>query len=184
LFTDGAKYVADTAGAYGLVDAIALMPRDQRVAATAFQVWVLVVRPDRTATLACDDSDGRIVLTKELDYTDCPLEDITLYGTNNVIYLMIQSMDTHSTPSTPPPSILDRLLAPVGDCLTPDVARHLVDLHASADVQARLEELADKCTEGQLSAEERAEYETAVAAIEFIRVLQAKARRLLRQTPA
>lgn len=99
-------------------------------------------------------------------------------------YGMIKAMDTHITPSAPPPSILDRLLTPVGDCLTPDVARHLVDLHASADVQARLDELADKCTEGQLSAEERAEYETAVAAIEFISVLQAKARRLLSQTPA
>ena len=81
-----------------------------------------------------------------------------------------------------PPSILDQLLTPVGDCLTPEVARHLVDLHASADVQARLEELAGKSTEGQLSSEERAEYATAVAAIEFISVLQAKARRLLRQS--
>jgi hypothetical protein len=86
--------------------------------------------------------------------------------------------------SSQPPSILDQLLTPVGDCLTPEVARHLVDLHASADVQARLEALADKSTEGQLSAEERVEYETAVAAIEFISVLQAKARRLLSQTPA
>jgi hypothetical protein len=63
------------------------------------------------------------------------------------------------------------------------MARHLVDLHASPEVQARLEELADKCTEGQLSAEEQAEYTMAVAAIEFISVLQAKARQLLRQTP-
>ena len=91
-------------------------------------------------------------------------------------------MDTHL--SAPPPSIIARLLTPVGDCLTPDVARHLVDLHASADVQARLDELADKSTEGQLSAEERAEYETAVAAIEFISVLQSQARRLLNQPTA
>jgi len=83
-----------------------------------------------------------------------------------------------------PPSILDQLLTPVGDCLTPEVARHLADLHASADVQVRLEELADKSTEGQLSDAERAEYATGVAAIEFISVLQAKARRLLSQTTA
>jgi len=93
------------------------------------------------------------------------------------------TMDTHLLPS-PPPSILARLLAPVGDCLTPEVARHLVALRAEPDVQARLDELADKCTEGQLTAEERAEYETAVAAIEFISVLQARARRLLSQTSA
>ena len=83
-----------------------------------------------------------------------------------------------------PPSILDQLLTPLGDCLTPEVVRHLVDLLASADVQARLEELADKSTEGQLSDAERAEYATAVTAIEFISVLQAKARRLLSQSPA
>jgi hypothetical protein len=92
------------------------------------------------------------------------------------------SMNTHLASQLP--SILDQLLTPVGDCLTPEVAQHLVDLHASADVQARLEALADKSTEGQLSTEERAEYATAVAAIEFISVLQAKARRLLNQTPA
>ena len=93
-------------------------------------------------------------------------------------------MDTHLS-SPQQPSILDELLTPVGDCLTPEVARHLVALQASAYVQARLEVLADKSTEGQLSAEERAEYATAVAAIEFITILQAKARRVLRQqTPA
>lgn len=99
---------------------------------------------------------------------------------------MLRYDDYMDTPSlvAPPPSILDQLLAPVGDCLTPEVARHLVDLHASPAVQARLEALADKSTEGQLSAEERAEYATAVTAIEFISVLQAKARRLLHQASA
>ncbi|MBI3325131.1 MAG: hypothetical protein HYZ81_00285 [Nitrospinae bacterium] len=59
------------------------------------------------------------------------------------------------------------------------VARKLADLRADPTVKARLEDLADKCTEGQLSSEELAEYETYVRAIEFIAVLQAKARRLL-----
>jgi hypothetical protein len=53
LFTDGAKYVADTAGAYWLLDEIALIQHDKRVAATAFQAWTLVVHPDQTATLTC-----------------------------------------------------------------------------------------------------------------------------------
>jgi hypothetical protein len=38
---------------------------------------------------------------------------------------------------------------------------------------------ADKCTEGQLSADERTEYKTYVQALEFIAVLQAQARGLL-----
>lgn len=84
----------------------------------------------------------------------------------------------HATPE-PDTSILERLLDPISQVLTPDVARKLADLRADPTVQARLEELADKCTEGQLSSEERAEYGTYVRAIEFIAVLQAKAHRLL-----
>lgn len=88
LFTDGAKYVADTAGAYWLLDEIALVQRDEkRVAAEAFQLWKLVVRPDKTAILTCDNGNGRTVLTKHLDYTDFPLEEITFYFCNNVIHL-------------------------------------------------------------------------------------------------
>ncbi len=88
LFTDGAKYVADAGGAYWLLDEIALAQRyDARVAAEAFQCWKLAVRPDQTATLTCEDGNGHAVLTKQLAYTDFPLDDITLYFTNNVIYL-------------------------------------------------------------------------------------------------
>jgi hypothetical protein len=85
-------------------------------------------------------------------------------------------MQTTPDPHTP---ILERLLDPIGRVLTPEVAQQLVTLQADPAVQVRLEELADKCTEGQLSAEERTEYETYVRAIEFVAVLQAKARRLL-----
>ena len=77
------------------------------------------------------------------------------------------------------PSVLSRLLDPIGRCLTAEVARQLVALQVDPTVQARLEELADKCTEGQLAADERTEYETYVQALEFIAVLQAQARSLL-----
>lgn len=88
LFTDGAKYVADTAGAYWLLDEIALIQtQNKRVAAQEFQLWKLVVRPDQTATLTCDDGDGNVVYAKEIEYTDFPLNEISFYFTNNVIYL-------------------------------------------------------------------------------------------------
>ena len=69
-----------------------------------------------------------------------------------------------------------RILDPVGRCLTPDVARALIGVRADAETQARIDELADECTEGTLSPVERAEYEAYVAAIDFLTVLQAKAR--------
>src|ERR1700735_4063614 len=69
VFTDGAKYVADQAGAYWLFETIALAQRfEQRVAAAAFQVWTL------TATLTCDRSNRKTVYRQELEFTDFPPE--------------------------------------------------------------------------------------------------------------
>jgi len=82
-------------------------------------------------------------------------------------------MDQHRTVT------LARLLEPVGRCLTPEVATALVNLRADPAVQTRIDELADKCTEGALSAVEQSEYETYMHAIDFIAVLQAQARSLL-----
>jgi hypothetical protein len=73
---------------------------------------------------------------------------------------------------------LDRLLDPVTHCLTPEAARRLIDLRADPELQARVDLLADKCAEGQLSAAEREEYETYVRFSRFIAILQAKARKL------
>jgi hypothetical protein len=49
------------------------------------------------------------------------------------------------------------------------------------DSQARIDKLAHKCNEGQLTDQERREYETYVQSIDFIAILQAKARALLKQ---
>ena len=78
--------------------------------------------------------------------------------------------------------VLDRLLDPLGDILTPDVARKLVNYRFDAKAQARIDKLARKCNEGTLSDKERREYETYVQTIDFIAILQAKARALLRRS--
>jgi hypothetical protein len=72
--------------------------------------------------------------------------------------------------------ILDRLLEPVGRSLSVKAARELVSLRADEEVQARVRELAEKCNEGTLSAEERDEYESYVMAASIVAILQAKAR--------
>jgi hypothetical protein len=88
LFTDGAKYVADTAGAYWLLDEIALAQRFvANVAREPFQVWKLAVRPDHTATLSCEDGNFNVIHSQEIPFTDFPLDQITLWFANNVIYL-------------------------------------------------------------------------------------------------
>jgi hypothetical protein len=97
------------------------------------------------------------------------------------------SADADGNALAPPPSdsaALDRLLDPVTRCLTPEAARQLVALRADPPFQERLDTLADKCTEGQLSPDERVEYETYVQAIHLIAILQAKARKLLARPPS
>ncbi len=79
--------------------------------------------------------------------------------------------------------VLNRLLDPVGQLLSPEVARRLVDYRFDAKSQTRIDKLARKCNEGQLTDSERCEYETYVQTLDFIAILQAKARSLLKQSP-
>jgi hypothetical protein len=76
-------------------------------------------------------------------------------------------------------AVLDELFDPVSQCLTPDVARRIASLRASPQLQQKMDDLAEKSTEGTLTAAERTEYETRVRAINFIGVLQAKARAVI-----
>jgi len=88
VFTDGAKYVADQAGAYWLLDEIALARRyEKSVAGEEFQLWKLKVKSDHTATLTCEDGNGKAVFSKAIEYTDFPLPEIALYFTDNTILL-------------------------------------------------------------------------------------------------
>jgi hypothetical protein len=88
LYTDGAKYVADEAGAYWLLDEIAISQTRPKVKAEEFQVWILKVDLEkRSAVLTCDDGNGNIVFTKKIDYTDFPLAEVKFYFTDNTILL-------------------------------------------------------------------------------------------------
>jgi len=88
LYTDGIKYLAERAGAYWLVDEIAYQQYHPRVQTEEFQVWKLCVNQQQSsATLTCDDGNGGILFTKQIGYTDFPLEEIIIYFTNNVILL-------------------------------------------------------------------------------------------------
>jgi hypothetical protein len=83
--------------------------------------------------------------------------------------------------STIETAALDRMLEAVGRCLTPESAQHVVELRADPALQARLDELADKSTAGTLTDDERSEYETYVRALDFITILQNKARAALQK---
>jgi hypothetical protein len=85
--------------------------------------------------------------------------------------------------TTRPTQFLDRLLDSVGRCLSPRAARELASLRADEQAQAHVQELAEKCNEGTLTPEERAEYESYVMASHVVAILQAKARSRLQTAP-
>jgi hypothetical protein len=88
---------------------------------------------------------------------------------------------------TPAPdsAVLDRLLEPVTQILTPGVAHDLAEMRADPQLQIRMDELAQKANRGLLTDAEAREYREYVEAIDFIGILQAKARLVLaRITPA
>jgi hypothetical protein len=79
--------------------------------------------------------------------------------------------------------VLDRFLNPVRDILTREVAQAIADLRADPVTQDRIEDLAHRHHEGQLTSDELSEYEALVNGANLIAVLQAKARSVLTQRP-
>ena len=73
----------------------------------------------------------------------------------------------------------DRGTDPILQFLSVDRAAELVAYRGDEAIRARIEELASKSTERELTEEERAEYQGYVEANNFIATLQAKARKLL-----
>jgi hypothetical protein len=75
----------------------------------------------------------------------------------------------------------DRGVRPVAQIVFPEKAQAVLAFRPDPEIQRRIEELAEKSTEGHLSEAERAEYEGYVRANKFIAVLQRLARQM---TPA
>lgn len=86
VLTDGAKYLADSAECYWLMDIIASAQFIQNVSREDFQSWTIKVR-NNSAIVTCDDGNGNVVYTQEIEYTDFPLPECKLFFTDNVILL-------------------------------------------------------------------------------------------------
>ncbi len=80
LLTDGARYLAETAKAFWLMDAIASHQTNQKVAAEPFQVWTLTVNEQKQAALVCTDGNETVLVRQDIPYSDFPLSEITLYA--------------------------------------------------------------------------------------------------------
>jgi hypothetical protein len=87
VYTEGVQDLADQAGAYWLIDLVASWMLDPKIQAEAFVVWKLTVRPDHTAVAVAEDGNDHELVRQEIEYTDFPLDEISLYLTNGTLLL-------------------------------------------------------------------------------------------------
>lgn len=80
---------------------------------------------------------------------------------------------------TPETTAFDRGLQPLLQAVLLDRADTVVGFRPDPTLQDRIEELAEKSTEGKLNDEERAEYSGYVRANKFIAILKRQARQIL-----
>ena len=73
----------------------------------------------------------------------------------------------------------DRGVRPLMQIVLPGKTEAVIGFRADPELQERIEELAEKSTEGQLSHAESAEYAGYVRANKFVAILQQHARRLM-----
>lgn len=92
-YTEGVKFLAEQAGAYWLIDAIASYQLDRRIRGDAmlrdFQLWTLRLH-NGGAILALTRDSGfaePTVIEQFIEYTDFPLAKVRLYVENGVLLL-------------------------------------------------------------------------------------------------
>jgi hypothetical protein len=83
VYSDGAKHIAETGGAYWLLDIIAL--KSPQIA-EEFQVWNLTVK-DGAGILTTEDGNKNLVFSQGIPFTDFPAESAKFFVENGVIFL-------------------------------------------------------------------------------------------------
>jgi len=73
----------------------------------------------------------------------------------------------------------ERGVRPLMELVLPDKAEQVLRFDPDPELQARIEELANKSTEGKLTNDERSEYAGYVRANKFIAILKRQAKQLL-----
>lgn len=85
-YSEGVKFLADKAGAYWLLDKIATSQMELTIRTEPFQSWRLTVADSR-GRLTCDDGNGVVLHTEEIDFTDFPLDEVSIWVEDRVMLL-------------------------------------------------------------------------------------------------
>ncbi|HEX4949877.1 MAG TPA: hypothetical protein VFZ34_24640 [Blastocatellia bacterium] len=91
---------------------------------------------------------------------------------------------TSDVPVISETALWGRLLDPVGEKLSPDAARYLLNLKFPASDVRRMQELAEKAQEGTLTLDEQIELDNYERVGHVLSVMKSKARKSLQNAPA
>ncbi len=89
-YTDGVKYLAETAQCYWLIDIVASLYAhpSKLMQKQEFLTIKLIVNPEsNNAVFTADDGNDTILYTQHIPFTDFPLEKIVLFCINGVLLL-------------------------------------------------------------------------------------------------
>ncbi len=78
-------------------------------------------------------------------------------------------------------SVSDRIIRPLTECFSPEVARRVVSVKLDPTTQARIDELAAKANSGTISEDEGLEYAEFIEYVDILGIIKAQARLLLKR---
>jgi hypothetical protein len=90
-YTEGMQYLAEQAGAYWLIDAIASYQTSKVIRSNPrlldFQLWELTVTENSAVLMCREDSGMKPVIEQKIEYTDFPLPSLKVYVEGWIVLL-------------------------------------------------------------------------------------------------
>lgn len=86
VITDGVKYLAESCGAFWFLDIICSYKDRPNMKMESFQVWTLKAKDSR-GVVTCGDGNDNELIKQQIEFTDFPLDKITVWKVENVILL-------------------------------------------------------------------------------------------------
>jgi hypothetical protein len=86
-YSDGIKFLADSASCWWLVDDIVLTQIFSMISAIKFQIWILEKTGKKRAVLRCESEHGTVLFTKIIPYSEFPLPRVVIYCVDKQIML-------------------------------------------------------------------------------------------------
>ncbi len=87
VFTDGVKDMADTCGAYWLIDLVFSYQIQKQVRLETFQVWALKRVKNAVFTIQATDGNDNHVVSQQIPYSDFKYDTATLWLVDGVLLL-------------------------------------------------------------------------------------------------